>query len=61
MKSLSRKLQFWTSEVEHHNFDYFPLLTEFLQEFEVDLDTETFNDIRGHLNNLSESLIIFLT
>ena len=57
MISLSRKLQYWTSDVEHHNFDCFPLLTEFLQEFEMDLDTETFNDIKGHLNNLSESLI----
>ena len=57
MISLSRKLQYWTSEVEHHNFDCFPLLTEFLQELEVDLDTETFNDMKGHLNNLSESLI----
>ena len=57
MISLSSKLQYWTSEEEHHNFDCFPLLSEFLLEFEVDLDTETFNDIKGQLNNLSEFLI----
>ena len=55
--SLTHKLQYWSSEVENHKFDCFLLLTEFLQEFEVDFDTETVNDIRRHLNSLSESLI----
>ena len=54
---LSRKLQYWTSQVEHHHFNCLPLLTEFLQEFEVDLETKTFNNIKGRLNNLSEYLI----
>ena len=37
--------------IEYHNFYCFPL-----SKFEVDLDNETFSDIKGHLNNLSESL-----
>ena len=33
----------------------------FLQEIEEDLDTETVNDIKGHVSNLSESLIGYFT
>ena len=32
MISFSRKLQYWTSEVEHNDLESTPILTEFLQE-----------------------------
>lgn len=56
MISLSRKLQYWISQVEDGNFDCFPRLTKFLQESEIELDAETLDEINNHLNCLSTSL-----
>ncbi len=57
MVSLSCKLQYWVSDVEQNTLDCFPLLNDFPQESEVDLEVEILNDIKNHLNSLSESLI----
>lgn len=54
--SLSRKLEYWISAVEQNTFDCFPTLSDFLQESELNLDTEIRNDIRSHLYGLLESL-----
>ncbi len=55
--SLSSKLQYWISDMEQNTHHCFPLLSDFLQESEVDLEDEILNDIENHLNSLSESLI----
>ena len=55
MISFSRKVQYWISQVEQNYFECFPVLTEFLQESETELDTETINDIKVNLAGLSES------
>ena len=58
MISVSRILQYWTSEVEHDDFDCLPIPTEFLHESETELDAEPINDIKDVVNGLSESLTI---
>ena len=57
--SFSRKWQYWTPDVDHNDFECFSILTEFLQESETELDTETINDIKDHLAGLSESLTMY--
>ena len=59
MISFSRKLQYWTPEEEHNDFECFPILTEFLQESETELDVEKINDIKNHHVGLSESLTMY--
>ena len=54
--SFSRKLQYWSSQVDVHNFDCFPSLTEYQLESEIDLPAETVLDIKDHLRSLSISL-----
>ena len=43
----------------HNDFECFPILTEFQQESETELDAETMNDIKDHLGGLSESLTMY--
>ena len=59
MISCSRKLQFWTSKVEHNDYKCFHILTEILPESEMELDAETINDIKDHFASLSESPTIY--
>ncbi|GFS79824.1 zinc finger BED domain-containing protein 5, partial [Nephila pilipes] len=35
--AFSRKIQYWISVVEQNNFEYFQTLSEYLEEYEVDL------------------------
>ena len=60
MISFSRKLQYWTSEAEHNDLECLPILTEFLQESETELDAVTINDIKDHLAGLTKSLTMYL-
>ena len=59
MMPFSRKLYYWTSEVEHNDFECFTTLTELLLESEKEIDVETINDINDHLAGLSESLTMY--
>ena len=61
MISFSRKLQYWTSEVKHNDFACFPIITEFLQESETELDAETINDIKDKLAGLSQYLTMYFS
>ena len=60
MVSFSRKLQYWTSEVEHNNFECLPIPTKFLQESDTELDEEIINDINHYLVGLSEYLTMYV-
>ena len=59
MISFSRRLQYRTSEVEHNDLECFPILTEFIQESETELDAETINDIKDHFAGSSEYLTMY--
>ena len=61
MLSLSCKFQYWTLEVEHYYYyNCFPLFNEFQQESEVEWGAETRDEIKDHLNSLSESLTEYI-
>ena len=54
--SFSRKLQYWSSQVDYHNIDYLKTLAKYQLESEFGLPAETVGDIKDHLKSLSISL-----
>ena len=61
MISFSRKLQCWTSEVEHSDLECFPILTEFLQESKTELSAEAISDDKDHRAGLSGYLTMYFS
>ena len=52
----SCKFQYWSSQIDCHNFDCFLTLTEYQLELEVGLKAETVGDIKDNLKSLSTSI-----
>ena len=55
MQYFSLKFQYFSSQVDYHNFDYLTTLTKYQLEAEVGLPAETVDDIKDHLKSLSIS------
>ena len=55
MHSFPRKLQYWSTQIDYHNFDHLTILTKYMLESEVGLPAETVDVIKDHLKSLSTS------
>ncbi|GFQ73908.1 zinc finger BED domain-containing protein 5 [Trichonephila clavata] len=54
--TFSRRIQYWISAVQQNNCDCSQRLSDFLEEFEVDLGMEIRYGIKTHLSGLQQSL-----
>lgn len=56
LRSLLRKLQYWTVAVEENNMDPFPTLNDFSQESNSKIDEEIRKEIISHLKSITAAL-----